>query len=131
MFNTWRFLIGMLCQILVLHLLLETIQSKDKISNAADDGFFFILIFFIKVILRVFNVLFGELLRRLRTKAGLTQEVLAFEAGLDRTYISLLELGKRTPSLNTIYLLSIGLKIPIDEFMGIIGKEIAMASRRR
>lgn len=48
------------------------------------------------------NTAFGDTLRALRKRRHLTQEMLAFESGLDRTYISLLELGSRSPTLDTI-----------------------------
>ena len=41
-----------------------------------------------------FNAITGKALRNLRKKTGKTQETLAFDAGLDRTYISMLELGQ-------------------------------------
>jgi transcriptional regulator with XRE-family HTH domain len=46
---------------------------------------------------------FGEILRRLRTEKGLTQEQLATDCELDRTYISLLERGLRAPTLPTLF----------------------------
>ncbi len=49
------------------------------------------------------NTVFGEHLRQLRKAAGLTQEELAFRVGLDRTYISLLERGIKSPTLNTFF----------------------------
>lgn len=48
------------------------------------------------------NEAFGEVLRRHRKKKNKFQAEVAFMAGLDRTYISLLELGKRSPTLDTI-----------------------------
>ena len=45
---------------------------------------------------------FARNLRRLRTAAGLSQEKLALEAGLDRTYISALERGLYSASIVTI-----------------------------
>jgi len=53
---------------------------------------------------------FGEVLRELRTAQNLSQEKLALNSGLDRTYISMLERGKRQPSLTTIFALSNTLK---------------------
>ena len=44
---------------------------------------------------------FGVVLRVFRTSAGISQEQLALKAGLDRTYISLLERGLRQPTINT------------------------------
>ncbi|BCO11375.1 SOS-response repressor and protease LexA [Citrifermentans bremense] len=46
------------------------------------------------------------MLCELRGKKGLSQEKLALEANLDRTFISLLERGLRQPSLKTILELS-------------------------
>lgn len=49
------------------------------------------------------NTVFGEQLRQIRRAAGITQEELAFRVGLDRTYISLLERGIKSPTLNTFF----------------------------
>lgn len=46
---------------------------------------------------------FGVVLRKYRSKTGLSQEGLALKCGLDRTYISLLERGKRKPTINTVF----------------------------
>lgn len=48
------------------------------------------------------NKAFGRVLKTLRTKKQLTQETLGFESSLDRAYISLLERGKRSPTLDTL-----------------------------
>jgi transcriptional regulator with XRE-family HTH domain len=48
------------------------------------------------------NNAFGKVLRVLRKQKQYTQESLAFESGLDRTYVSLLELGRRSPTLDTM-----------------------------
>lgn len=45
---------------------------------------------------------FGKVLREARLKAGLTQEQLGFEAGVRRTFVSILELGEQQPTLTTI-----------------------------
>ena len=42
---------------------------------------------------------FGAVVRRLRDAAGVSQEALAADAGLHRTYISMLERGVRMPSI--------------------------------
>ena len=45
---------------------------------------------------------FGTLLRELRLEAGLTQLELARGAGVERSYISLIECQKRQPSLRIL-----------------------------
>lgn len=46
---------------------------------------------------------FGKNLKEARNRKGISQEELALSLGFDRTYISMLERGKRNPSLFTIY----------------------------
>lgn len=50
--------------------------------------------------------LFGAVLKDVRTKKGVSQQALALDCDLDRTYISLLERGLRTPTLHTIFVLA-------------------------
>ncbi|HET9561757.1 MAG TPA: helix-turn-helix domain-containing protein, partial [Propionibacteriaceae bacterium] len=56
--------------------------------------------------------LFGEELRRLRRRSGLSQETLAARAGLSPEAVSLLERGRRSPRLTTMRLLAEGLSLP-------------------
>jgi len=49
---------------------------------------------------------FGNVLRDIRQEHSLSQEELGFESGYHRTYISLLERGRKSPSLNTIFQLA-------------------------
>lgn len=57
----------------------------------------------------------GENIRRLRKKAGLSQEQLAASAKLDLTSVSEIESGTRNPSLKTLYKISLALKVPLKE----------------
>ena len=52
------------------------------------------------------EIMFGQVLRKLRISNKLSQEKLSQECGLDRSFISLLERGLRQPSLTTILLLA-------------------------
>ncbi|MDN4607181.1 helix-turn-helix transcriptional regulator [Sporosarcina sp. F6_3S_P_2] len=52
------------------------------------------------------NSAFGEAIKRKRNSLGYSQETLALLCNLDRTYIGLLERGKRNPSLKSIFTLS-------------------------
>ena len=60
---------------------------------------------------------FGHLVRQRRTEIGLTQEGLAFETGLDRTYVSGIERGRRNPTLTVIVLLAEGLKTTASQLL--------------
>ncbi|MFQ6069090.1 MAG: helix-turn-helix domain-containing protein [Candidatus Aminicenantales bacterium] len=63
------------------------------------------------------NKLLGTKLRTARENAGLTQDVLAKAVNLSPEYISLLELGKRSPSLKTLIRLSDYFKKDLDYFL--------------
>jgi len=56
---------------------------------------------------------FGKRIKELRKVRGISQEELAFEAGLDRTYINSIENGKRNVSLINIEKLAKALKVNI------------------
>lgn len=47
----------------------------------------------------------GEEIRRARTAAKMTQERLAFTAGVDRAYISQLENDHKSPTVDVLFLL--------------------------
>jgi transcriptional regulator with XRE-family HTH domain len=53
---------------------------------------------------------FGNVIRQRRQKLDLGQEALADKAGLHRTHVSLLERGKRMPSLQVIKKLAAALE---------------------
>ena len=67
---------------------------------------------------------FGTTLRELRVKKEFSQESLALESDLDRTFISLLERGLRQPSLGTIFKLSKALDLHPYELIKIISEKI-------
>lgn len=54
---------------------------------------------------------FGERVRALRKKAGMTQEALAHASGLHWTYVSQIERGTRNLSLKNILRLAEGLGV--------------------
>lgn len=49
---------------------------------------------------------FGQALRRLRVAAGLSQEQLGLESGVQRNFISLIETGQNQPTITTIFKLA-------------------------
>ena len=63
------------------------------------------------------TIRFGQRVRRLRGEKGLSQETFADSCGLDRTYISGIERGKRNVSLRNIEIISKALGISISDLM--------------
>ncbi|HAF27930.1 MAG TPA: XRE family transcriptional regulator [Bacteroidales bacterium] len=61
------------------------------------------------------KVQFGQRLRELRKKKGLSQEKFSFECNLDRTYIAGIETGKRNVSLENIEKIAKGFNISLSE----------------
>jgi transcriptional regulator with XRE-family HTH domain len=59
----------------------------------------------------------GRELQFCRTKKGISQEKLGFEASLHRTYISLIERGMKSPTLNAIFRICEALEIPPERFV--------------
>lgn len=53
--------------------------------------------------------LFGDLVRKRRHQVGLSQEALAIQAGVNRSYYASLEAGRRNASLETICRLAVAL----------------------
>lgn len=65
---------------------------------------------------------FGNTIRNLRTKEGLSQEKFALRIGMDRTYYASVENGNRNISLINIKKISDGFDISISElFRGLDG----------
>lgn len=74
---------------------------------------------------------FGRVLRKLRLRAGLTQEQLGLEADLRRTYVSILELGHQQPTLTTILKLSKPLGRSARQIVGLVERELTSDRARK
>jgi len=62
--------------------------------------------------------IFGKIIQEERKAKNISQEKLSKITGLDRTFISLIENGKRNPTFSTILKISLALEIsPSDLFL--------------
>ncbi len=61
---------------------------------------------------------FGEVLREARLATGMSQERFAHAVGMDRTTISLLERGKQSPTVETVWKLAEKLDVKPSTLMG-------------
>lgn len=67
---------------------------------------------------------FATVLKDLRTQKKISQENLAFLSGLDRTYISLLERGKRQPTLTSLFSISKALDMTLVELITALEEKV-------
>jgi transcriptional regulator with XRE-family HTH domain len=73
---------------------------------------------------------FGKVLKEIRHEHSLSQEELGFESGYHRTYISLLERGRKSPSLNTLFHLAAALGVSSSEILRRTEARVRQVSRR-
>jgi transcriptional regulator with XRE-family HTH domain len=68
---------------------------------------------------------FGRALKKIRVRKKLTQENLSLQADLARVYISELEYGKKTPSIETVFKISKALNIKCSRLMDLTEEEFS------
>lgn len=68
---------------------------------------------------------FGEVIRELRLERGLSQEDLSFATGRHRTYVSLIERGRSSPTIRTLWLLAEALEVRPSEIIKRIERRTA------
>ena len=66
---------------------------------------------------------FGRALKKIRVRKKLTHESLSLQADLARVYISELEYGKKTPSIETVFKISKALNIKCSRLMDLTEEE--------
>lgn len=62
------------------------------------------------------RILVGRNVRRLRLAAKITQAALAERTGVDRAYVSSLELGQRNPTVVTLWHVAEALEVRLQAF---------------
>ncbi|MGU7776372.1 helix-turn-helix domain-containing protein [Burkholderia sp. MR1-5-21] len=71
------------------------------------------------------------MLRERRLRAELTQEQLAFEADIQRVYVSGLELGRYQPTLTMLFTLAKALRCTPGELVAEVDTRVAEARRQK
>jgi transcriptional regulator with XRE-family HTH domain len=67
----------------------------------------------------------GDEIRKARKKADLTQEELAFKAGIARNYVSLLELDQKSPTVETLTRLCDALDVRPSKLLAAVERQRA------
>jgi transcriptional regulator with XRE-family HTH domain len=75
------------------------------------------------------NVALGRALRGLRQAAGMSQEQLGLEAGVQRNFISLIERGENQPTVTTIFKLAGALGVRASDL--VVAAELEMVAKPR
>ncbi|MFY8176829.1 helix-turn-helix transcriptional regulator [Candidatus Methylopumilus universalis] len=78
------------------------------------------------VLLTKLDSAFGKSLKSRRLSANLSQEQLGLKSGLSRPYISELEMGKKDPSLFTIFKLADALKVKPSFFINEVEQAVSI-----
>ena len=72
----------------------------------------------------------GQVIREFRHRRGLSQESLSFSTGRHRTYVSLIERGRNSPSIRTLWMLAEALDVkPSDIVLRV--EEMQAAGQKR
>lgn len=68
----------------------------------------------------------GQALRKLRTERGWSQSELALRADIDRNYLSLIELGRNSPSVRMLLRLCSALDVSAAEVLTDVERRVAI-----
>lgn len=74
---------------------------------------------------------FGAVLRSLRKQRELSQEALALDAEVERNYISLIELGKNSPSIRILFKLCKALDVSPSAFLASVEAQIQESQKKK
>lgn len=74
---------------------------------------------------------FGEVLRVARKQRGLSQEKLALEAEVERNYVSLIELGRNSPSMRMLFKLCRVLEVQPSALLARVEEQMRGGQKKR
>ena len=66
----------------------------------------------------------GDVLREMRLQKGMSQEQLAVACDRHRTYVSLLERGKNSPSVRTLFMMAEALEVAPSTLLKRVEKKL-------
>jgi transcriptional regulator with XRE-family HTH domain len=73
----------------------------------------------------------GIVIRQLRLKKGLSQEVLSGFAGLARSHLAMIETGDKIPNFETIWRIANALELQAHELVALIEEESHQMSKKK
>lgn len=73
----------------------------------------------------------GEVLRAARKERGLSQEKLAGAAEIERNYVSLIELGRSSPSIGMLFKLCKALDLSLSDLLAQVEQQMRVGQKKR
>lgn len=67
--------------------------------------------------MRYDSVITGKVIRSLRKKSDLSQEVLSGLAGIGRSHLTMIESGTKSPNVETLWRIAEALHMPLSELI--------------
>ena len=71
------------------------------------------------------NKVTGKVIKGLRRKRGLTQDVLSGLAGIGRSHLTMIERGDKNANVETLWRIANALDMPLSELIACVEREIA------
>lgn len=77
------------------------------------------------------NEAVGVVIRRLRRRRGLSQEVVSGFAGIARTHLTMIENGTKQPNFETLWKIAHAFDMPASELVKLIEEEMGALAQQR
>ena len=69
----------------------------------------------------------GQVIGKLRTQRGMSQEVLSGLAGMARSHLAMIENGSKSPNVDTLWRISAALGVRLSELLRLVEEATALA----
>lgn len=70
------------------------------------------------------NAVTGRVIRELRQKRGVSQEVLSGFASISRSHLAMIENGTKNPNVDTLWRIAEALEMPLSELISLVEEEL-------
>ena len=70
------------------------------------------------------NRITGKIIRELRRRKGLTQDVLSGLAGIARSHLAMIESGEKNANVDTLWRIANAMDMNLSEFIAMVEQEI-------
>lgn len=72
------------------------------------------------------NAIMGQVIRSLRKKHGLSQDVLSGLSGIARSHLAMIETGYKNANVETLWRIAEALNMPLSELIAIVENSIVV-----